>query len=110
MVSRSAPISHLDRRYASVEFTDVFAIHRALALDGSYLRGARLKVDIYLPLCCGVTDQLLQICLTPDELPEIKGLVQRHLQNKVQPDNRTFVTKAMQTVKYVPAPQFILAC
>ena len=41
----SIPSSPLDRMYASVELTDVFSLYKALALDGAFLLGTRIKVS-----------------------------------------------------------------
>jgi len=78
------PSSPIDRMYASVEFTDVFAIRRALALNGAKLSGARLT-----------------ICLTPAELPEIQDIVKKHMGGKAEPVAKYTVTKAVRALKRI---------
>ncbi|KZT72644.1 hypothetical protein DAEQUDRAFT_762918 [Daedalea quercina L-15889] len=78
------PSSPLDRMYASVEFTDVFAVHRALALNGAFLNGVRITV-----------------CLTAAELPEVQDTVKQHMRSKAQPDDRPTLTRAVQALKRI---------
>ncbi|KAH9938445.1 uncharacterized protein B0H18DRAFT_967222 [Fomitopsis serialis] len=83
----SLPSSLTDRMYASVEFTDVFAIRRALALNGAKLNGARLT-----------------ICLTPAELPEIQDIVKTHMGGKAVRALKRITIERTQAVVAVGPP------
>ncbi|KAH9844012.1 uncharacterized protein C8Q71DRAFT_730917 [Rhodofomes roseus] len=78
------PSSPIDRMYASVEFADIFAVRRALALNGAVLNGNRITV-----------------CLTAAELPEVKDLVQKHMKGKADPIAQYSVAKAVKALKRI---------